>query len=46
MHASHNIIKHTHAKILVSTLEYQVSWGDYYDEVVNHQRNLAYALKG
>jgi hypothetical protein len=30
-------------KILVSTLECQVPWGDTYDEIVNH--HLAYALK-
>ena len=30
---------------LVSTLECQVSWGDNYDEVVDHQCNLAYASK-
>ena len=38
-------IEHAHAKILVSALECQVSWGDNYGEVVNHQCNLAYASK-
>ena len=32
MHAPHNT---AHAKILVSALERQVSWGDNYDEVVH-----------
>ena len=31
-YTSHTIIEHTHAKILVSALECQVSWG----EVVDH----------
>ena len=44
-HAFHNIIEHTHAKMLVSALERQVSGGDTYDEVVNRQCNLAYASK-
>jgi hypothetical protein len=36
-HTTHNITtKQTHAKILVSTLECQVSWGDANDEVVDH----------
>jgi hypothetical protein len=38
-------IEHTHAKTLVSTLECQVSRGDNYGEVVNHQRDLTYASK-
>ena len=45
MHAPHNNIEHTRAKILVSALERQVSWGDTYGEVVYHQCNLAYATK-
>ena len=36
MHAPHNTIEHTHAMILVSTLEWQVSCGDTNDEVVDH----------
>jgi hypothetical protein len=28
MHTPHNTMERTHAKILVSTLEHQVSWGD------------------
>ena len=35
----------THAKILVSALEHQVSRGDSHDEVVNYWSNLAYASK-
>ena len=35
MHTPHNIINHTHAKILVSAIERQVSWGDTDDEVVD-----------
>jgi hypothetical protein len=31
----HNIIKHTHAKISVSTLECQISFGDTSGEVVD-----------
>ena len=31
----HNTIEHTHSKILISTLERQVSWGDINDEVVD-----------
>ena len=34
-------IEHTHAKILVSALKNQVSWGDTYSEVANHQCDLA-----
>ena len=40
-----NTIEHTQAKILVSPRERQVSWGDTYDEVVNHKCNLAYTLE-
>ena len=32
----HNTIEHTHAKILVSALERQVSLGDTNDEVLDH----------
>ena len=38
-HAPHNIVEHTHTKILVSALECQVSWGDTYGEVVDHSCN-------
>ena len=41
-HTSQNIIEHTHAKILASVLEHQVSWGDKNSEVVNHECNLVY----
>ena len=44
-HTPQNTIEHTHAKTLVSALEHQVSWGDTYDDEVNHQCNLAYASK-
>ena len=33
---THRIIDHTHAKILVTALERQVSWGDSNGEVVDH----------
>ena len=33
---NYNIIEHTHAKILINTLECQVSWGGTYGEVVKH----------
>ena len=33
VHFNHNIIEHTHAKILGSALQRQVSWGDTNDEV-------------
>ena len=36
MHKPHNTIEHTRAKILVSALERQVSWGDIDDKVVDH----------
>ena len=42
---SHNTIEYTHAKILVRALERQVSWDSSYDEVANHQCNVAYASK-
>ena len=38
-------IEHTHAKILVSTLDCQVSRGDTNDEVVDQWCNQAYASK-
>ena len=37
----HNTLEDTHAKILVSTLEHQLSQGDTNGEVVDHQCNLA-----
>ena len=40
MHTPHNIIEDTHAKMLVSTLEHQVSWGDADTAVVDH--NVTY----
>jgi hypothetical protein len=45
IHLPHNTIEHTHAKILVSALEHQVSLDDTYGEIGNHQCNLAYASK-
>ena len=39
-HTPHNVIEHTHAEILVSALERQVSWDDTYGEVVGQYRNL------
>ena len=36
-------LEHTHAKILVIAFERQMSQGDTYDEVVNHQCNVEYA---
>jgi hypothetical protein len=42
MHAPHNTIEHAHAKILVSTLECQVSRGDTYYEIINRQCILEY----
>jgi hypothetical protein len=44
-HEPRNIIEHTHAKLLVSALERQVSWGDTNDEVVDHFCNPTYASK-
>jgi hypothetical protein len=35
-YASHNIIEHTRAKMLISVVERQVSWGGTNDEVVDH----------
>ena len=32
----HNTIQYTHAKIVASALEYQVSWGNTIGEVVEH----------
>ena len=37
MHPPHNIIEITHSKILVSALQHQVSRGDTYSEVADHQ---------
>ena len=31
-----NTIEHAHAKILVNTVEYQVSWSDTYNELFDH----------
>jgi hypothetical protein len=45
MHTPHNTIEHTHAKILVSAFERQISWGGIIDEIVGHQHNLAYTSK-
>ena len=45
MHVPHKTIEHTHAKILESALEHQVSGVDTHGEVVNDQYNLAYASK-
>jgi hypothetical protein len=39
-HAPCNTNEHAYAKIEVSTLECQISWGNNCDEVVNHQCNL------
>lgn len=36
MHTPHNLIEYIHAKILVSILEGQGSWGDKIDKVVDH----------
>ena len=36
---------HEHTKILVNTIERQVSCGGAYGEVVDHQCNLVYASK-
>ena len=44
-HAPENIIEHTHATILVSAFEHQVSWGDTNGEVVDHECYLTYASK-
>jgi hypothetical protein len=44
-HPPHNNVEHTRAKILVSTLECQVSWRDTNDEVVDHDCNLSYTSK-
>ena len=38
-------IRHTHAKVLVSTLDHQVSLGDANGEVVDQQCDLAYTLE-
>jgi mannitol/fructose-specific phosphotransferase system IIA component (Ntr-type) len=45
MHTPHNIIEHTHSKILVIALERQVSWDDNIGEVVDHLCNLAHSSK-
>ena len=44
-HPPHNTIEHTHAKILVSALERQVSSDDTYGEGVNHHCSLAHPSK-
>ena len=38
-------IEHTHAKILVSTVEHQMSRGDTTGEIVDHYWNLGYTSK-
>ena len=44
-HPPHNTIGNSHAKILVSALERQVSWDNIDGEFVNHQCNLALTLQ-
>ena len=35
-YVTHNFIEHTYAKILISALEAQVSWGETHGDVVNY----------
>ena len=36
MDTPHDTMKHAHAKLLISTLECQVSWGDTYHGVIDY----------
>lgn len=44
-YTTHNIIENTHAKILVSAIDRQVSLGDIDGVVLDHQCNLTYNSK-
>ena len=44
IHTPHNTIEHNHAKILVGTLECQVSWDDTEGVVVDHYNQVHHSM--